>query len=46
MMMYDYKQSVKDKLYLVDKVHIHLDYDIEMDDRKVHCRVMEDNRYA
>jgi hypothetical protein len=45
--MYDYKQNVEDKLmYLLYKVHIHLDYDIDVDDHKVHCMVMENNRYA
>ncbi len=46
-MMYDYKQNVENMLmYLLYKVHIHLDYDTDVDDHKVHCMVMENNRYA
>jgi hypothetical protein len=45
--MYDYKQNVENMLtYLLYKVHIHLDYDTDVDDHKVHCMVMESNRYA
>jgi len=46
-MMHDYKLNVKDKIvYLLYKVHIHLDYDIDVGDHTVHCMVMENNRYA
>ena len=46
-MKYDYKQNVGNMLmYLLYKVHIHLDYDIDVDDHIVHCMVMENNRYA
>ncbi len=45
--MHDYKLNVKDKIvYLLYKVHIHLDYDIDVGDHTVHCMVMENNRYA
>jgi hypothetical protein len=46
-MKYDYKQNVEDMLmYLLYKIRIHFDYDIDVDDHKVHCTVMENNRYA
>jgi hypothetical protein len=31
---------------LLYKAHIHLDYDIDVDEHIVHCMVMENNRYA
>jgi hypothetical protein len=46
-MLYDYKQNVEDKImYLRHKVHIHLDCDIDVDDHRVHCMAIENNRYA
>ncbi len=33
-------------MYLLYKIRIHFDYDIDVDDHKVHCTVMENNRYA
>ncbi len=38
---------MEDKIvYLLDKVHIHLDYDIDVKDHKVHYMVMQNNRDA
>jgi hypothetical protein len=45
--MDDYKLNAKYKIvYLLYKVHIHLDYDIDVGDHTIHCMVMENNRYA
>jgi hypothetical protein len=43
----DYKQNVGNmSMRLLYKVHIQLDYDIDVDEHIVHCMVMENNRYA
>ena len=33
-------------MFLLNTIHIHLDYDIGVDDHKVHCIVMKNNGYA
>ena len=33
-------------MFRLDKVHIHLDCDIDVDDHIFHCMAMERNRYA
>ena len=44
-MKYDYKLNVENKLVALQyKVHIH--WDIDGDEYRVHCMVMQNNRYA
>ncbi len=46
-MMSDCNSNVENmSMFLLDTFRRHLDCDIDVDDHKVHCRVMENNRYA